>query len=95
MYGDQLLDWRRVRGEVDPEGMFVGEWHRRYLLGEGKRLPLEEVEVGRRKLWKGGMMVLGKVEEDLEVENSMEGLSGHSSEESFDLLRASEVTVKG
>jgi D-arabinono-1,4-lactone oxidase len=57
---------------------------------------LEEVEVGRRKLWKGGMMVLGRVEEDLEIEKrELEGLSGHSSEESFDLLRASEVTIKG
>jgi D-arabinono-1,4-lactone oxidase len=96
MYGSQLTEWRRVRGQADPEGMFVGEWHRKYVLGEGKRLPLEEVEVGRRKLWKGGMMVLGRVEEDLEVEKrDLEGLSGHSSEESFDLLRASEATIKG
>ncbi|KAH6628375.1 D-arabinono-1,4-lactone oxidase-domain-containing protein [Chaetomium tenue] len=31
-------DWRRfcaVRDKADPEGMFVGPWHRRYLLGEG------------------------------------------------------------
>lgn len=31
MYPD-MGEWVRIRNEVDPEGMFVGEWHRRNLL---------------------------------------------------------------
>lgn len=32
MYGENLSEWRRVRNEVDPEGVFVGDWHRRNVL---------------------------------------------------------------
>lgn len=88
MYGNKLLEWRKIRNDADPEGMFVGEWHRRYILGEGRKLALEEVEVGRKKIWKGGVLVMGEVEDDC-------GLSGSTSEESFDHLRESDVTVKG
>ncbi|KAL2150322.1 hypothetical protein VTH82DRAFT_7998 [Thermothelomyces myriococcoides] len=68
-YGD---DWRRfcqVRDQVDPDGMFVGPWHRRYLLGESpastdgeglQRLPLEEVGFVREKAKGGGFVVFGK-----------------------------------
>jgi D-arabinono-1,4-lactone oxidase len=88
MYGEKLLDWRKIRNDADPEGMFVGDWHRRYIMGEGRRLALEEVEVGRKKLWKGGVLITGEVEDN-------GGLSGNTSEESFDHLRESDVTVKG
>ena len=88
MYGGKLKEWRELRSEHDPEGMFVGEWHRRLIMGDGPKLALEEVEVGRRKLWKGGLQVTGFVEGKDEG-----GLSGNSSEESFDVLRASEVTI--
>jgi hypothetical protein len=64
------------------------DWHRRYIMGEGRRLALEEVEVGRKKLWKGGLLITGEVEDN-------GGLSGNTSEESFDHLRESDVTVKG
>jgi len=66
--------------------MFVGDWHRRYLLGDGPRLPLEEVEVERIKLWKGGVRIVGKI---LGEEKS--NFSGTSSHDSFDHLRASEI----
>jgi D-arabinono-1,4-lactone oxidase len=88
MYGEKLLEWRKIRNNADPEGMFVGDWHRRYIMGEGRRLALEEVEVGRKKLWKGGLLITGEVEDN-------GGLSGNTSEESFDHLRESDVTVKG
>lgn len=95
MYGEDLQEWRRIRDEADPEGMFVGEWHRRHVLGDGPRLALEESEVGRKKLWKGGVMVTGEVRE--EEEGSDKGFSDgrNSSEESFDHLRASDVTITG
>ncbi|CAI4211201.1 unnamed protein product [Parascedosporium putredinis] len=41
MYGDNLTRWRKVRDEVDPEGLFVGPWHREKVL-RGPVLPLEE-----------------------------------------------------
>ncbi|SPO00212.1 related to D-arabinono-1,4-lactone oxidase [Cephalotrichum gorgonifer] len=41
MYGEDLERWRRVREEVDPEGMFVGPWHREKVV-DGPPLPLEE-----------------------------------------------------
>lgn len=91
MYGEKLEEWRILRNENDPEGMFVGEWHRRCIIGDGPRLALEEVEVGRRKLWKGGMKVTGIVDAHGKDQGSLS--SGHGSEESFDHLRASEVTV--
>jgi D-arabinono-1,4-lactone oxidase len=37
MYGADMRDFMKIRNDVDPEGMFVGEWHRRYLpIDEGK-----------------------------------------------------------
>ncbi|RYP02878.1 hypothetical protein DL764_005534 [Monosporascus ibericus] len=59
MYGSNLEEWREVRQGVDPEGMFVGAWHRRHVLGDGPILPLEEVEAGRRKAFSGGVWVEG------------------------------------
>jgi D-arabinono-1,4-lactone oxidase len=32
MYGEDMDQWLKVRQEVDPDGLFVGEWHRRNLL---------------------------------------------------------------
>jgi len=68
MFGDDLLEFRKIRNESDPEGMFVGAWHRRYILGgdEGERLPLEEVEVGRQKRGRGGLTIFGKLREACE-----------------------------
>ncbi|RDW92609.1 hypothetical protein BP5796_02003 [Coleophoma crateriformis] len=95
MYQERLTEWRAIRDEADPEGMFVGEWHRRYIMGDGKRLALEETEVGREQLWKGGVKVLGAIPGaggDAEGEKSFS--SGHGSEESFDHLRASEASMR-
>ncbi|KAK3065493.1 hypothetical protein LTS18_006204 [Coniosporium uncinatum] len=35
MYGENLTRWLRVRESVDPDGMFLGDWHRRLLMPEG------------------------------------------------------------
>jgi D-arabinono-1,4-lactone oxidase len=89
MYGDSLRKWREIRDDVDPEGMFVGDWHRRTVLGSGPRYPLEEVEIMREDAPGGGIIVRGVV-------GKGEGtLSTKSSEESFDELRASEITMRG
>ncbi|KAJ5774909.1 Sugar 1-4-lactone oxidase [Penicillium paradoxum] len=62
-YGEEMDSWMKVRAEVDADGMFVGEWHRRHLpleseQGNGapdERLPLLEREQERRRLNLGGV----------------------------------------
>jgi D-arabinono-1,4-lactone oxidase len=106
MYGDNLQQWREVRNEADPEGMFVGSWHRRYILGVGKRLPLEEEEVRREMVLGGGLRVVGAAISDTgegpkkqigEVlvgdgaGETEEKLSSPSSQSSFDVLHGGEA----
>ncbi|KAJ5089310.1 Sugar 1-4-lactone oxidase [Penicillium argentinense] len=58
LYGEDMDEWLAVRQEVDPEGMFLGEWHQRNLPlvdksqtpDRGDRLPLLERESERRRL---------------------------------------------
>jgi D-arabinono-1,4-lactone oxidase len=58
-----MESWMKVRSEVDPDGMFVGEWHRRHLpleLGQesetpGAELPLLEREQERRRVGMSGV----------------------------------------
>jgi len=66
MYGADMDEWLKVRNEVDVDGMFVGEWHRRNLplpvpggekadSGNGPHvLPLEECEKSRCKFAQRG-----------------------------------------
>ncbi|GAB7355133.1 hypothetical protein MBLNU459_g5708t1 [Dothideomycetes sp. NU459] len=55
MFGENLTSYLRVRNEVDPDGMFVGAWHRRYILGEDTpHLPCEEKELARSPAAGGG-----------------------------------------
>ncbi|KAG7138492.1 putative D-arabinono-1 like protein [Verticillium longisporum] len=61
LYGEDLDQWRAVRDGADPEGMFVGPWHREKVLGGGDRLALEEVEVARTAARDGGVRVEGSV----------------------------------
>ena len=76
-----LRDWLRVRDQVDPEGMFVGDWHRRYLLPEDKErptLPLEETVLLCKRVRGGGLEWSGHGERSR--------LSPQGSEESFDMM---------
>ncbi|KAM7209682.1 sugar 1,4-lactone oxidase [Naviculisporaceae sp. PSN 640] len=72
-YGEDFTQWRKVRDSYDPEGMFVGPWHRRYLLGgvrpgvtpeatagEVERLELEEVGFVSEPAGDGGLRVYGR-----------------------------------
>ncbi|KAF2216383.1 hypothetical protein CERZMDRAFT_33989 [Cercospora zeae-maydis SCOH1-5] len=64
MLGDGLKQWTRVRNEADPDGMFVGEWHRRNLdLGQ-QRFPFEEREIARTKARDGGQLWVGEVSQE-------------------------------
>jgi D-arabinono-1,4-lactone oxidase len=98
MYGENLDEYKRIRNDADPEGMFVGGWHRRYLFGNEPKFTLEEVEVGRQKVLSGGgvevfgeMMVMGKRSE-LDEKGKDAALSRPtSSQSSFDLLHGGEA----
>ena len=82
----ELGEWLHVRGDVDPEGMFVGDWHRRYLLEDDdgySRLPLEEREIRREDAQGGGVNWTGGLHSTV--------LSPQTSEESFDMLHGMEA----
>ncbi len=103
MYPD-MGTWVRIRNEVDPQGMFLGDWHRRNLLplpssspeGQGAEavpfLPLEEHEVARVGARGGGLDWSGEVggSGDVDVGVNEKGRSpgASDSEESFELVRA-------
>ncbi|KAG5974942.1 D-arabinono-1,4-lactone oxidase [Claviceps digitariae] len=63
MYGEKLQTYRAVRDHVDPEGMFVGPWHRDRILSDskGQKLPLEEREIFRKNAPRGGLLTEGVV----------------------------------
>lgn len=60
-YGEDLERWRAVRDKADPEGTFVGPWHRRLVLGGGeKRLANEEEVAGTGRAKDGGILWTGR-----------------------------------
>ena len=80
----ELPEWLRVREDLDPEGMFLGDWHRRLLfLQKWPKLPLEEEELKTASYFSGGIMWHGQVPRRL--------LSPQNSEESFDLMHGAEA----
>lgn len=85
MYPD-IKDWVRVRNEVDPDGMFVGDWHRRLVLAEDRgrpTLPLEEKMTRTKPAASGGVDWAGDI--------PGKGLSRQTSEESFEMMHGTEA----
>jgi len=61
-------------------------------MGNLPRLPLEEVEVARQKRKSGGVEIFGVLNgEVVEDDDELKRPGTVSSEESFDIMRASEV----
>ncbi|KAI9726466.1 MAG: D-arabinono-1,4-lactone oxidase [Chrysothrix sp. TS-e1954] len=91
MYAENLGKWLDARRSVDPDGMFVGAWHRRMLLGvQDKNLLLEEVEVERVDRKSGGALWRGAQAEDANEKAPGSGkIRAAASEESFDSFGAS------
>lgn len=86
MYGEDLDRWVSNRNEVDPEGMFLGAWHRRYLYPAGsKPLALEESEVKREPASAGGHWWYGTsaAKQELNASSPLV-MKTSNSEESFD-----------
>ena len=84
MYPD-LPQWKRVREHVDPEGMFLGSWHRRLLFSQDEQhdLTLAEQESATESKAGGGVMWYGEI--------PGKALSRQHSEESFDLMHGAEA----
>lgn len=94
VYGDDLTDFLRVRNEVDPEGMFLGAWHRRTILPaktETPVFPLEEKEVVRRERRTGGVDWIGEQARWYDGGIDVFEKNGSESGESFDLMAGAEA----
>ncbi|RWA08318.1 hypothetical protein EKO27_g6793 [Xylaria grammica] len=61
IYGVQIQKWRKVRETVDPDGVFIGPWHRRNVLGGGNTLPHEEIDAGSTKISDTAVFFRGSV----------------------------------
>lgn len=82
----ELDNWIRVRNEVDPDGMFVGDWHRRLLIPQEtgpSSLPLEERIADVRLAKSGGVDWHGSIPAD--------GFSRQTSEERFEMMQEVEA----
>jgi len=95
MYGEDLQSWRRVRREVDPDGVFVGDWLRRNVLEApgkgGELLSCEEMELGFRKRDTGGGVDWYGRQASEVLQSGGRPRSAGSSEDSFDQLAAAEA----
>ena len=99
VYNTDLDDYLRVRNEVDPEGMFLGAWHRRTILppkAEMPVFPLEEKEIVRRERRTGGADWVGEQarwwDGGSDVFAKSTGARSES-EESFDLMAEAEASM--
>ncbi|KAF2247020.1 L-gulonolactone/D-arabinono-1,4-lactone oxidase [Trematosphaeria pertusa] len=93
-YPDDLNEYLRVRNEVDPEGMFLGAWHRRNILPSKTELPafpLEEKEVVRRERRTGGTDWIGEQARWYDGGVDIFEKNGSESGESFDLMAGAEA----
>ncbi|KAL6720418.1 D-arabinono-1,4-lactone oxidase [Lecanora helva] len=82
----EMRNWIRIRNDVDPDGMFVGDWHRRYLLpdkDDTATLPLEEKNVRCKPALGGGSIWTGCI--------PGRNLSPQGSEESFEMMHEVEA----
>lgn len=59
LFGDDMARWRAVRDAADPDGLFVGPWHRGRVMPVGPRLECEEVEVRRVPTRDGSVVTYG------------------------------------
>jgi D-arabinono-1,4-lactone oxidase len=93
-YGNDMSEFLRVRNEVDPDGMFLGAWHRRTILPsktEMPAFPLEEKEVVRKERRTGGVDWVGEQARWFDGGVDVFEKNGSESGESFDLMAGAEA----
>jgi D-arabinono-1,4-lactone oxidase len=68
-YKSDLTEWRRVRDDADPQGMFVGPWHRQFVLGPSPsgHLDLEELGFVREPSASNGTFLQGNYDHGLDT----------------------------
>lgn len=92
MYGSDMNSYMKVRAEVDPNGLFMGAWHRKHLLGtSAPNLQFEEKELAQNPSNEGGVIWVGTQavpSPSLELPERM-AMKTSGSEESFDSFNAS------
>lgn len=104
MHGDQMKEFVKIRNEADPDGMFVGQWHRQYILDSSTpAMPLEEREVSRslRNLsglsgkgmdWRGELSNATSGRNLAEKEGkSPDSARSRFSDESYDVMHGAEL----
>ena len=77
----ELGIWARIRNDMDPDGMFVGDWHRRHIMPDANEKPAllqEEQNLTTKPSRMGGIDWFGHIPGRSE--------SPHGSEESFDVM---------
>lgn len=82
----EMGDWVRTRNEMDPEGMFVGDWHRRLLLPEDEEssnMLMEEKMLKTEPALSGGLDWVGYI--------PGRNLTPQTSESSFDMMHGVEA----
>lgn len=101
LYGKDMEEWVKIRDEGDPDGMFVGAWHRRNLcLGTPGSNSVEEHKVGEKSYpdgdgreWMGSIAPDGNCATLEEISHSPSPPMTGTSEESFSHLAKGEVSV--
>jgi len=96
--GDGLTNWVRVRNEADPDGMFLGEWHKRTLGLDDIRYSLQEHEIARKEAANGGQLWVGQIRSSpspelfvatpLSLPTRSQSPGASSSASSFDMIGA-------
>ncbi|KAM0721540.1 hypothetical protein Q7P37_002465 [Cladosporium fusiforme] len=105
MFGKEMQEWIRIRNDADPEGMFLGEWHRRDLpFSSETKFALQEREVTRRKARNGGQFWVGEIQTSASSVREAYSFadktgpvspSASSSDESFNLMHEAEAERSG
>lgn len=105
MFGKDMQEWIRIRNDADPEGMFLGEWHRRDLpFPSEQKFALQEREVARTKARNGGQFWVGELQAGHSSVRDAYGPtekagsvspSAASSDESFNLMHEAEAERSG
>lgn len=105
MFGEDMREWLRVRNDADPEGMFLGEWHRRDLpFASGTKFALQEREIARTKAQNGGQFWVGELHDPTSSVRDAYSFgektgqlspSASSSDESFNMMHEAEAEKSG
>ena len=85
----EMSQWLTVRNAIDPDGMFVGDWHQRHLLpadGDDRGIAFAEQKENVKPAREGGLEW-----GEARIPKSPSPQTSHASEESFDMVQGAEA----